>query len=268
MLENRIPALQQKRRLVVWFAATLVLGTAGWLGSKRARVSSFSVQRDSRTRDFGLNLKVQQQGDYWRISWTRNPASLPKQTPASLLIKDGATEKRVLLDWREFASTTILYGPAGNGPIFQLAVGNERGEYRSETVRTMFVTSSATMQPARNVGRPPEPGRAVARGNISLDVKDKAESSVSRKILPSVPMSARVTIRGNILVDVKANLSPSGEVTDVELKTPARSAYFARLALAAAKQWHFPPGNTGFRVLRFEFSKDGDHASLLENGLP
>lgn len=252
-----MPPQQEKVHLGAKFAmAILVLGTAYWLGTKWDRGLSSSVQRDSRMGDFGLNLKLQQQGDYWRVSWTRNPASLPKATQASLLIKDGATEKTVLLDASELASTTVLYGPAANGPVFQLLIGDERIGYRSETVRTVVASAAKPLEPALMAAR------------HTLDAQDKTESSVSRKILPSVPMSARASIRGNIRVDVKASVSPSGEVTNAELNTPARSPFFARLALAAAKQWQFLPGNTSFRVLRFEFSKDGDHASLLDTVLP
>ncbi len=252
-----MPPQQEKVHLGAKFAmAILVLGTAYWLGTKWDRGLSSSVQRDSRMGDFELNLKIQQHGDYWRVSWTRNPASLPKATQASLLIKDGATEKRVLLDSSELATTMVLYGPAGNSVIFQLAVGNERIGNKSET-GTMVVSPLTS-----------EPGLETAGVKTSSDALDKAESNISRKIMPSVPISARATIRGNIRIDVKVSLNPLGEVTDAKLNTGATSPYFARLALAAAKQWQFRPGSTSFRVLRFEFSKDGEHVSLLDTVLP
>ena len=47
------------------------------------------------------------------------------------------------------------------------------------------------------------------------------------------------------------------------MNVPARSEYFAKLALEAARKWKFPAGEAGTRVVRFEFTNDEVRAKAL-----
>ena len=60
-----------------------------------------------------------------------------------------------------------------------------------------------------------------------------------RQVLPDVPRSAQNTIRGTIKVIVRVEVDPSGKVASAAFKMRGSSAYFAREAMTAAKQWEF-----------------------------
>ncbi len=78
--------------------------------------------------------------------------------------------------------------------------------------------------------------------------------------LPSVPRSALATIHGHVKVGVLVIVDPSGNVVDALAQNPGPSAYFARLAKEAARQWKFVPADgqdSREWLLRFEFTRSG-----------
>jgi TonB family protein len=81
--------------------------------------------------------------------------------------------------------------------------------------------------------------------------------------IPNVPPRALHTIRGHIRVSVRVIIDKDGNVVAAVPDRPGPSRYFERLAIAAAKNWTFPPADTQARrvnVVRFEFSRDGTKA--------
>ena len=107
-------------------------------------------------------------------------------------------------------------------------------------------------------------GEGVANAKVATAPPGRGE--VLQKVLPNVPPSARDTIRGIVRVGLKIDVDREGNVEGAELVSPGPSAYFARLALEAARRWKFvPPKVDGAGVLstwtvRFEFTPDGTTA--------
>jgi TonB family protein len=87
------------------------------------------------------------------------------------------------------------------------------------------------------------------------------KGEVLDQVLPEVSPKARATIQGKVRVSVKVQVDPAGGVSGAELDSAGPSAFFADLALQAAKKWAFtPPEVNGKSVtsewrLRFEFTQ-------------
>jgi TonB family protein len=90
---------------------------------------------------------------------------------------------------------------------------------------------------------------------------------VVHQVLPDVPRSAQNTIRGTIKVVVRVQVDPSGKVTSATLKMRGSSAYFAKEALNAAKQWEFSAPEVNGQasasawLLQFRFKRKGIQAT-------
>ncbi len=99
------------------------------------------------------------------------------------------------------------------------------------------------------------PVKTVA-GGIAL-----GKGEVLDQVLPDVSAKARATIQGKVRVSIKVHVDPAGSVSEAELDSQGPSAFFADLALQAAKKWAFtPPEVNGKSVasewrLRFEFTQ-------------
>ena len=87
------------------------------------------------------------------------------------------------------------------------------------------------------------------------------KGEVLDQVLPDVSPRARATIHGKVRVSVKVNVDEAGSVSEAELDSAGPSAFFADLALQAARKWAFtPPEVNGKSVasewrLRFEFTQ-------------
>jgi len=115
-----------------------------------------------------------------------------------------------------------------------------------------------------------EASSAAASGAKAPAAEDSAKTvaggiapgkgEVLDQILPDVSAKARATIQGKVRVSVKVHVDPAGSVSEAELDSAGPSAFFADLALQAAKKWAFtPPEVNGKSVasewrLRFEFT--------------
>jgi hypothetical protein len=85
-------------------------------------------------------------------------------------------------------------------------------------------------------------------------------TGVVREALPNVTRGALRTIHGRIRIAVLVIVDHSGAVIAAHLKNTGPSAYFARLAREAAKNWTFvPAADQGSRqwLLQFEFTRSG-----------
>jgi TonB family protein len=90
---------------------------------------------------------------------------------------------------------------------------------------------------------------------------------VIRQVLPEVPRTAQNTIRGTIKVVVRVQVDPSGKVASATFKMRGSSAYFAKEALNAAKQWEFSApqldgqATASTWLLQFRFKRKGIQAT-------
>jgi TonB family protein len=118
--------------------------------------------------------------------------------------------------------------------IFGLILRHSLGK---QAVRTATVqeepTQTATDQPA-----------------VSGDSNSAAQATppssgptVLEQVLPPVPLSARETIHGRVHVNVRVSVDPDGKVSSASFAYSGPSRYFARLALAASRQWRFKPAD-------------------------
>jgi len=85
--------------------------------------------------------------------------------------------------------------------------------------------------------------------------------------MPEISTHARSTIQGTVKVRVNVAVTAEGKVSRAALAAHGPSAYFARQALAAARQWTFAPplSNGGPHAsewtLQFEFRRSGTRAN-------
>lgn len=90
-----------------------------------------------------------------------------------------------------------------------------------------------------------------------------SSGAVLKKVVPDVPRSARNTIQGTVRVSVLASVDPSGSVSATRFENRGPSAYFANVAMKAAKDWKFKsPQVNGHEVasnwtLHFDFKRSG-----------
>lgn len=100
----------------------------------------------------------------------------------------------------------------------------------------------------------------------SQTVKQSSGSSsgaVVKQVVPDVPRSARNTIQGTVRVSVLASVDPSGNVSAARFENHGPSAYFANLAMKAAKDWKFKSPEVDGRemasnwTLHFDFKRNG-----------
>jgi TonB family protein len=115
-------------------------------------------------------------------------------------------------------------------------------------------TTPETAQPTAKTGdRQPS--------SIRVPQVSNEPGEVVHKVLPDVPRSARNTIKGKLKVSVRVHVDGSGNVEVAKLDSRGPSAYFAGLALKAARQWKFTPAKAESDwILRFEFSRGGTKA--------
>jgi hypothetical protein len=97
-------------------------------------------------------------------------------------------------------------------------------------------------------------------------VKAVAAPSVLHKEIPKVPRAARETIQEDIRVIVRVTVDGSGTVVREVLADPGSSAYFAQLAINAARNWKFTQAYeqpSRQWLVRFVFSRDGTAAHTI-----
>jgi len=105
---------------------------------------------------------------------------------------------------------------------------------------------------------PVEPPAAAPAPAPAPETKETDNSSASegvvRRVLPNIPQRARNSIQGRVALSVKAEVDAQGNVTDVELKSPGPSKYFASAAMDAVRKWKFAPKKSEW-IIRFEFRR-------------
>ncbi len=253
----------------IWMlvAGALALAVAVALGIQRHMFVSSPKPVSNSSAPLGLN--VERSGNYLRVSWNRTNPSLRQAKQAVLSIVEGSKERRLQFDSGELASSTVLYEPVSSDVIFKLNVRGDENVNVTESVRAIAIPTPAV--PERPKDRKPPVAQRIAEqvrtpapvAPVRPPAVHTGEPGVLHRALPAVRAEARATIRGTVRVDVKMIVNRSGQVTDAELNTPARSPFFAKLALAAARKWEFAPGGASTRLVRFEFTNDEVRAKVL-----
>src|SRR5581483_5409447 len=102
-----------------------------------------------------------------------------------------------------------------------------------------------------------------ANESVPASSRSAASGEVLKRVVPDVPRSARNTIQGTVRVSVLASVDPSGNVSATRFENHGPSAYFANLAMKAAKEWKFKSPQVDGRevasnwTLQFEFRRGG-----------
>jgi TonB family protein len=115
---------------------------------------------------------------------------------------------------------------------------------------------------------PPAPIKPAALPSPSPAVL--ASGQVLNRVLPNVLRSARDTIRGTVRVRVRVNVDPSGNVTGAQFDWPGPSRYFARLSMAAAREWKFRPPDVNAKsapsqwMIHFDYTNAATTATAVE----
>jgi TonB family protein len=133
--------------------------------------------------------------------------------------------------------------------------------------RTTPRLAADSLKPTSEKEEPSPAASAASAPTAVVSAKSSAggiapgKGEVLDQVLPDVSPKARATIQGKVRVSVKVQVDPAGGVSGAELDSAGPSAFFADLALQAAKKWAFtPPEINGKSVtsewrLRFEFTQ-------------
>jgi TonB family protein len=144
---------------------------------------------------------------------------------------------------------------------------------RSHKTDTAPVQTEATQQaPAAESESKPSAQRspAPARTDDAPSMGAAAKGEIINRVVPDVPHNASSTIHGKVKVAVRATVDTSGNVIDAQFETHGPSAYFARLAMEAAKNSKFKPPMVNGRavastwLMHYEFRRDGTDVSPVE----
>jgi TonB family protein len=135
---------------------------------------------------------------------------------------------------------------------------------RSASSAISDVAEAAPLPPAA----PPAPVKPAALPPPSAAVLARGE--VLNRVLPDVLRSASATITGTVRVRVRVKVDPSGNVTDAQFDWPGPSRYFARLSMAAAREWKFRPPDVNSKrvpsewIIRFDYTNTATTATAVE----
>jgi TonB family protein len=151
-----------------------------------------------------------------------------------------------------FLVPPILHRPAASAPAEQHAAVQPASPPVSAAAEPVHAADPVQAEAPKPAVVTPAPARAP-RGPAKHIAA--APGQVIHQVVPDVPEYARRTIRGTVKVDVLATVDAAGHVSDATVESQG-SKYFAKLALAAARQWSFEAVPGAWR-LRFEFTTAG-----------
>src|SRR5215469_2312124 len=139
---------------------------------------------------------------------------------------------------------------------------------RTASGATSGAAVESSSAPERTAPANPAPPATTPALPAATTTRPQASSGgVVRQVLPDVPRSAQNTIRGTIKVVVRVQVDPSGKVASATFKMRGSSAYFAKQALNAAKQWEFTAPEVDGQatastwLLQFRFQRKGIQAA-------
>ncbi|HUK49267.1 MAG TPA: TonB family protein [Terriglobales bacterium] len=133
---------------------------------------------------------------------------------------------------------------------------------KAENAATAEQASSETATPQ------PAPERSVPNPQTN-SVTPSVNRLVVERVLPQVPLSARLTVHGKVRVKVRVAVDSNGEVSSATLTSPGPSRYFARLALEASRKWKFTPNQASGQsvpqwLLEYKFGRTATEVNPIE----
>ena len=139
---------------------------------------------------------------------------------------------------------------------------------KTNAERASVPTPESSSAPPEAAPANPAPAATAPAPPTATTTKPQAlGGGVVRQVLPDVPRSAQNTIHGTIKVIVRVQVDPSGKVASAAFKMRGSSAYFAREAMNAAKQWEFSAPEVDGQatastwLLQFRFKRTGIQAT-------
>jgi TonB family protein len=160
---------------------------------------------------------------------------------------------------KETATTPPVEG-ASTPPVAGVPVAPSPQQPKPETAKSSSVILPKPSPTGRNSK---EVGRVVAPPTEKTSLVTTLDGVT--QVLPDIPQSARRTITGRVRVNIRVHVDSNGRVTDASPMPPAVSQYFITRALAAARNWKFPPGGSPRdMVLRFELARDQSRVSVTQ----
>ena len=123
--------------------------------------------------------------------------------------------------------------------------------------------------------RPSQPAALSAAATTASPATHNAipaatRGTVQHQVMPEISTKARDTINGAVKVKVRVQVNSQGRVMQAKLAAHGPSAYFAKRAVEAARQWSFvAPVQNGEAqssdwILHFEFRRSGTRVSAEE----
>lgn len=185
----------------------------------------------------------------------------------SLVVPIAGAVSFLLACW---AAVYLLTDPGPNPPT---AAVPEPAEPVAPTAQPVAFEPEAAPKPAEaadpdpieEMKEPPQTASPVSNAD-SAALKAVASPSVLHKEIPKVPRAARETIQEEVRVIVRVIVDSSGTVVGEVLADPGSSAYFAQLAINAARNWKFAEAHdqpSRQWLVRFVFSRDGTAARTI-----
>ena len=148
---------------------------------------------------------------------------------------------------------------AGHSAAKDSTTPTTQSEPAQPTQTTAVPSTTESVQPAVT----PSPTEKVSDSNST-------RGEVVKQIVPDVPRSARSTIHGTVRVSVLAAVDPSGNVSGTRFERRGPSAYFANLAMKAARDWKFKSPQVDGRevasdwTLNFDFKRSGTEVHSVQ----
>ncbi len=215
---------------------------------------SYLTRRDTETT--GIGLRVARAGDDLRITW-RAPAVVSARSGA-LAIDDGGKHQVVRLSREELGAGQVVYQPVSPVVALRMDIEDDAGRRTTETASVLGLAAGVAAVVTQPAPAQAEPRREPFHPAL-LPPPQPARNAApeqARLTAPAAPKSALRSIAGAIRVDVHVTADASGAVRSAELVSPGPSAYFAKLAVAAARASVLPRG-AGSAVLHYEFTPAG-----------
>jgi hypothetical protein len=192
---------------------------------------------------------------------------------ASLLIRDGDQQHALKLSSAELRAGEVVYQPVSSDVVLRLEIDDGAGRRATETTSVLGLTPRLgrvarpprTPLPARQLraaAKPqpkpvaPPPARPQHRPAPRAPEQDHFST-------PEPYPAALSSIVGTVRVDARVTTDARGDVRRAELVSPGPSAYFAKLALEAARASRLRPGAES-AVLHYEFTPDGVRITRLQ----
>ena len=166
---------------------------------------TFVHRTPNRSSDSALNLKAEQHGSSWQLSWNSRARPVMTAVRARLLIIDGSFRKNVDVTPVDLRGGTIFYVPATDDAVLRLELVSQSNETVTESVRIMGGLLPPAAASILNVG-----GRTAAHDGFNRASLTNTATNVA--LVNSIDPS---TTRSNISSNPAIVAVPNGSGTSL-----------------------------------------------------